>query len=353
MKTTMDYRETIIQALDVLRKRDIADKQPFKARAYQTVITQLKQRQEPVTSFEDVQAMKGLGENIEKKIREILETGQLRSAERAKEMYPLEALEAFQNIYGVGPAKATELTKQGFRTIQDLRTEILRNPKLLNDKQTIGLNYYEQILQRIPRAEMEEHRHILFHYLRPFTAEIVGSFRRGLATSGDIDVLVRVPRGTQNIKQHLVTMVETMKKAGYIEEVLAIGEHKCMAICRRDKTSVARRVDLLMTPEEEYAYSILYFTGSDRFNVAFRQHALEKGYTLNEHALTVVNPSTKAAKPPSEHTLTIVDEKAKPPPPMESEEDIFRFLGLRYVLPTDRIDGKQIRKSGPKIAPRQ
>ena len=125
-----------------------------------------------------------------------------------------------------------------------------------------------------------------------------------------------------------------------------------MAICRRDKTSVARRVDLLMTPEEEYAYSILYFTGSDRFNVAFRQHALEKGYTLNEHALTVVNPSTKAAKPPSEHTLTIVDEKAKPPP-MESEEDIFRFLGLRYVLPTDRIDGKQIRKSGPKIAPRQ
>ena len=141
MKTTMDYRETIIQALDVLRKRDIADKQPFKARAYQTVITQLKQRQEPVTSFEDVQAMKGLGENIEKKIKEILETGQLRSAERAKEMYPLEALEAFQNIYGVGPAKATELTKQGFRTIQDLRTEILRNPKLLNDKQTIGLNY--------------------------------------------------------------------------------------------------------------------------------------------------------------------------------------------------------------------
>jgi DNA polymerase/3'-5' exonuclease PolX len=335
MKTTMDYKDTIIQALDVLRKRDIADKQPFKARAYQTVINQLKQRQEPVTSFDDVQAMKGLGDKIEKKIKEILETGQLRSAERAKELYPLEALEAFQNIYGVGPAKATELTKQGFRSIQDLRNEVKTNPKLLNDKQTVGLNYYEQLLQRIPRAEMEEHRHILFHYLRPFTAEIVGSFRRGLPTSGDIDVLIRVPKGTQNIKQHLSHMANEMKEAGYIEEVLAIGEHKCMAICRRDKTSVARRLDLLMTPEEEYAYSILYFTGSDRFNVAFRQHALEKGYTLNEHALTVVSPGPKAV------------------PPMESEEDIFRFLGLRYVLPTERIDGKQIRRTGPKIAPRQ
>ena len=126
-----------------------------------------------------------------------------------------------------------------------------------------------------------------------------------------------------------------------------------MAICRRDKTSVARRLDLLMTPEEEYAYSILYFTGSDRFNVAFRQHALEKGYTLNEHALTVVNPSTKAAVPPNEHALTNVSPGPKAVPPMESEEDIFRFLGLRYVLPTERIDGKQIRRTGPKIAPRQ
>jgi DNA polymerase/3'-5' exonuclease PolX len=271
----------------------------------------------------------------------------------------------------VGPAKATELTKQGFRSIQDLRNEVKTNPKLLNDKQTVGLNYYEQLLQRIPRAEMEEHQHILFHYLRPFTAEIVGSFRRGMPTSGDIDVLIRVPKGTQNIKQHLVAMVENMKKDGYIEEVLAIGEHKCMAICRRDKTAVARRLDLLMTPEEEYAYSILYFTGSDRFNVAFRQHALEKGYTLNEHALTIVNPGTKAAVPPSEHALTVVNPGTKaavPPsehaltvvspgpkavPPMESEEDIFRFLGLRYVLPTERIDGKQIRRTGPKIAPRQ
>ena len=332
----MDYKDTIIQALDILRKRDLADKLPFKARAYQTVINQLKQRAEPVASFEDVKSMKGMGEQIEKKIKEILETGQLRSAEKAKAMYPIEALTAFQNIYGVGPAKATELTNQGFRTIQELRTHLQTNPKLLNDKQTVGLKYYEQLLERIPREEMIEHQDIILHYLKPFTAEIVGSFRRGLQTSGDIDVLIRVPKGmdSKEVKRHLAQIVENLKKAGYIEEVLAIGEHKCMAICRRDDSSVARRLDLLMTPEEEYAYSVLYFTGSDRFNVGFRQHALEKGYTLNEHILTPTKVESKSV------------------PPMESEEDIFRFLGLRYIPPTERIDSKQIIRRGPKIAPK-
>jgi DNA polymerase beta len=356
-------KETIIQALDILRKRDLADKQPFRARAYQTVITQLKQRTEPVTVWEDVAGMKGMGEKIEKKVKEILATGHLRSAERAKELYPIDALDAFQNIYGVGPAKAMELANQGLRSISELREKIQQNPKLLNDKQKIGLIYYEPLLERIPRAEMEEHRDVLFHYLPSlFTGEIVGSFRRGAITSGDIDVLIRVPKGmsSSDVKTHLAAYVTHLTTAGYIKEVLAIGEHKCMAICQRDETSKSRRLDLLMTPEEEYAYSILYFTGSDRFNVAFRQHALSMGYTLNEHALTVVKAPSKTAAPMNEHALTVVKAPSKtaapmnvkPVPPMATEEDIFRFMGLRYIPPTERVDSKQIiKRSKPRVAP--
>lgn len=331
----MEYKQTIIDALDVVRKRDLADKQPFKARAYQTVITQLKHLEGPVMTMEDLVSIKGMGEAIKKKIQEILETGQLQAAERAKASHPIEALTAFQNIYGVGPAKAMELTAQGFRTIQDLRA----NPAVLNDKQKVGLIYYEQLLERIPREEMEEHCDILLHYL-PFPAEIVGSFRRGLATSGDIDVLLRIPKGLTNVKQHLAQIVSKLIKAGYIQEVLAIGEHKCMAICRRDESSTSRRLDLLMTPEEEYACALLYFTGSDRFNVAFRQHALTKGYTLNEHALTVVKGSANGS----------ANGSAKAVPPMETEQDIFRFLRLRYIPPTERVDNQQIIRMGPSVA---
>ena len=323
----MDYKHLIIDALTVMRKRDLAEKQPFKARAYQTVISQLQQL-ESITSFEQLQNIKGLGEAIQKKIQEIMATGRLASAERAKEKYPIEALSAFQNIYGVGPTKAKELTGLGMRTIDELRTNVQRNPSLLNDKQRIGLAYYEPLLQRIPRDEMDEHKDILEHYL-PFHSEIVGSYRRGAPSSGDIDVLLKMPQGMLPVqgKQQLAQIVQHLTEVKYIVEVLALGEHKCMAICKRDETSTPRRLDLLMVPEDQYAYGLLYFTGSDRFNVAFRQYCLQMGYTLNEKALTPLQ-----------------EKQEKQVIPMVSEKDIFTFLSLQYVAPQDRIDEKQIRR---------
>lgn len=345
----MDFTAHIIDALSVLQQRDLAEKQPFKARAYSTVIKQLKEKQkqgQPIRSYDDLQGITGLGEKIQKKIHEILETGQLRSAEKAKELYHTESLKAFQQIYGVGPVKAKELVDQGFRTIEDIRQAIRQQPSPhgldhvrgviasppLNEKQLVGLHYYEDLLQRIPRQEMDEHKQFLHEYLPAelvFDSEIVGSYRRGLPSSGDIDMLLKAAPVKSVVRtiQHLFTeFVEELKEEGYIKEILALGPHKCMAICQL-AGKPARRLDLLMVPEEEYAYSMLYFTGSDQFNVAFRQHCLSKGYTLNEHALTPLTP---------------LNESVIKPPRMETEQDIFRFVGLRYVAPQDRVDNRQI-----------
>ena len=336
---TTDYKETIIDSLEVLRKRDVADKAVHSARAYAKVITQLKNYNGTITEYDDVKNITGIGAKMEKKIKEILETGSLAAAEKARELYNIDALDALQNIYGVGPAKATDLVKAGIVSISQLREEIKSNPKLLNDKQKIGLKYYEELLERIPRTEMEEHRDIL-HTLLPdemteYDTEIVGSFRREATNSGDIDVLIRVPfnADAKTAKANLELYVKMLEGFGYIEEILALGEHKCMAISRM-YNGKARRLDLLMTPDEEYAYSILYFTGSDRFNVAFRQYAIDKGYTLNEHTLTPIKAGVQT------------------PPYMKTEKDIFKFLGLRYIDPSKRVDGNQIIsiKSRPKVA---
>jgi DNA polymerase beta len=248
----------------------------------------------------------------------------LQSAEKAKEVYHTESLKAFQNIYGVGPVKAKELVDQGFRTIADLRKAIHENQLILHEKQLIGLQYYEDLLERIPREEMDQHRQFLHEYLPAelvFDSEIVGSYRRGLSSSGDIDMLLKAT--TPSITKIFTEFVDDLKEEGYIKHILALGPHKCMAICQLEG-KLARRLDLLIVPQEEYAYSMLYFTGSDRFNVAFRQHCLSKGYTLNEHTLTPLH----ASQPPT--------------PRMETEHDIFRFVGLRYVAPSDRVDGNQI-----------
>ncbi len=339
MATQTNYKQIIIDSLDILRKRDVADKAVFSARAYAKVITQLKLYEGAITSLDDVKNIDGIGVKMEKKIKEILETGSLAAAEKAKELYNIDALDAFQNIYGVGPSKATDLVKAGYTSIQQLRDELKKNPKLLNDKQKIGLKFYEDLLERIPRAEMEEHRDILYTLLpdemSDYDTEIVGSFRREATNSGDIDVLIRVPNGVtpKAAKDSLALYVKMLQGFGYIEEILALGEHKCMAICRM-YNGKARRLDLLMTPDEEYAYAILYFTGSDRFNVAFRTYCESKGYKLNEHTLTPMKSNVQVQ------------------PYMQSEKDIFKFLGLRYIEPSKRVDGNQICpiKSKPKVA---
>ena len=333
----MDYKAAIIDALDIMRKRDIAEKQPFKARAYATVIKQLQQL-DYIHTFEDLQDIKGVGEQIEKKIKEVLATGSLRTAEKAKEVYQLDSLDAFQKIYGVGPVKATELVKLGYRTIEELTAASKKNTLLLNDKQRVGLHYYDDLLERIPREEMDIHRTYLYEFLPAelvFDTEIVGSYRRKAETSGDIDMMIRVPTNvdSKEVAMLLQDYVQTLQKEAYIEEVLALGDHKCMAICRIHPDKPARRLDLLIVPHEEYAYSLLYFTGSDRFNVAFRQHALTKGYTLNEHMLTPIRGDVIQ------------------PPSMETEKDIFTFLGLRYIEPACRVDHQQIVRitSKPKV----
>jgi len=322
-----DQKQTIIDSLEILRKRDVAEKEPFKARAYAKVIAQLKEHPEPIITYEDVKNIKGIGEKISKKIQEILETGQLQSAVKAMERYPIAALDQLQNIYGVGPAKAKELVDAGIHSVNQLREEVQKNPKLLHDKQKVGLQYYEDLLERIPRKEMEEHERML-RDLRPkawkkYQMDLVGSFRREAATSGDIDVLIRIPKEAKDAKEQLAEYVRVLQESNYVEEVLALGEHKCMAICRLPNQK-ARRLDLLLTPDEEYAYALLYFTGSDKFNVAFRQHALHNNYTLNEHALTPIQ------------------EGVRPVPYMPTERSIFQFLKLRYVEPKHRVDGNQI-----------
>ena len=58
-------------------------------------------------------------------------------------------------IYGVGPKKAIELSKQ-VTSIDELK----QRQELLNDTQKIGLKYFDDIQERIPRKEIDEYNEI-------------------------------------------------------------------------------------------------------------------------------------------------------------------------------------------------
>lgn len=174
-------------------KHDKADPQhAFKSLAYKKAMEAINSL-DSVTSVADVKGLKGVGDKIVKKIEEILATGSLKAADRVEERLDLKTFKLLEGIHGIGPVKAKSLVEAGFTTIEALRLGVAADPKLLTKAQTLGLRHYEAGLLRIPRAEMIEHEARLRSLWEEngLVGTLVGSYRRGAADSGDIDVLLR------------------------------------------------------------------------------------------------------------------------------------------------------------------
>ena len=95
-----------------------------------------------------------------------------------------------------------------------------------------------------------------------------------------------------------------------------------MVITKLNDESVARRMDFLYTPPDEYAFALLYFTGSKEFNTSMRQYALNNDLTLNEHGFHTMKNKKKEEKI---NSISFVTEK-----------DIFDYLNLEYKEPHER-----------------
>jgi DNA polymerase/3'-5' exonuclease PolX len=327
--TTMatDFKDTILRELETLRLADLYRKQSFPARAYQAAIETIKGISGPITKPEDTRGLEGIGSKIQLKIQEIISTGSLRAAAEAKRDLPIEAFQALLGVHGVGPVKAKELIEVGITSIEGLRKASEENSKFLTAAQKLGLKYYDDALLRIPREEMVEHENTILPGLsEEFEGTIVGSYRRGAASSGDIDVLLTLPDSMSKKDQGalFLRMIDLFKEVNYIVDTLSSGPTKFLGYCQVEEKPV-RRLDLLMIPKAEYACAILYFTGSQQFNVAFRSYALSKGYTLNEHRLEATREG-----------IPVV-------PVFNTEKDIFDFLGLQYVEPTMRRDARDVK----------
>ena len=318
----MDKKKQILEILNILRQKATAEADKFRAIAFSKAIKAIE-KLPAVTSLDDLIGVPGVGSGVKDRVAELFETGHLLEAEEAKEEYSLDAYNVLQEVHGIGPAKARDLiTKHGIKTIAQLQEKATANPELLTHAQTIGLTYIEDLKKRIPRAEMEKHEAYVRRQLpKEFEMVVVGSYRRGLPNSGDFDVMITSRSLTELVAaSHFQQFIDLLADEGYLRGEFARGDHKFMGVCRLPRHQTHRHVDLLLCNPDEYWYTILYFTGSDVFNVSMRRYALTKGYSLSEHGLKRVRDGVPA------------------PPVMNSEKDIFDFLGFEYVKPSDRIN---------------
>ena len=312
-KASVEKRNNIMMIFGKLYQYE---KGSFKARAYGNAINSLKMvTDDSELTDENLMKMNGVGQSLLTKIKEIMSTGTCSLYEKIKDYK--DPKKVFEDIHAVGPKKAKELVDMGFKTIDELRNAPNVN-NILNDKQKIGLQFYDDILARIPRGEIVSHEEILKSMLKKVdpNAEltIAGSYRRGKSESGDIDVLLK-----SKDKKTYKKFIEILTDIKYLHpDHLAVGPKKYNGLAKLPNCLIHRRIDIMYTTPAEYPFAILYFTGSMEFNAKMRGLALEKGLSMNEYSLKDSN------------TKKVIDHK------FNVEKDIFDYLGMEWVEPVDR-----------------
>ncbi|XP_072164919.1 DNA polymerase beta-like [Diadema setosum] len=302
-----------------------------KHNAYRKAASVLAKYPTRIKSGDEAKKLDGIGEKIAKKIDEVIATGKLEKLEKIRKDDKSEAINMLTRVSGIGPVAARKLVMEdGIMSIEDLR----KNADKLNHHQQIGLRHFEDFERRIPRDEVTRMEVIIKQLIadedEDYVATVCGSYRRGAASSGDMDILLTHPSFIAKDKKKpelLTAVVKKLVDSKIATESISQGDTKFMGVIRLPEKEAKegeerhfRRLDIRLIPHDQYHCGTLYFTGSDMFNKNMRAKALEEGFTLNEYT---IRPMGSTGIPGE-------------PLPVTSEEDLFDYIGMKYKAPSER-----------------
>ncbi|KAL7424399.1 hypothetical protein Q5752_000081 [Cryptotrichosporon argae] len=308
----------------------VQGKSDFAIRGYQKAAGIMRRTAYPITSGAQARGIKGIGTGMADRIDEFLSGAPGRAHYEDTEQ--VRTIAMFKDIYGVGKVLANQLYRRGAVTMDDLR-----DPSFgLTAGQMLGIDLYDDLKSRIPRAECRliyEQIQAAAHAVDPkLLVEIMGSYRRGQDTSGDVDILI-TRDDADGIAHHgvLKQIIGTLTAQGIITHSLSQPtdwdalEAKWMGVGRLGDGK-HRRIDILTIPFSSWGAALLYFTGNEVFNRSLRLYARKRGYTLNQRGLYgAVHRDAKGNKL-TEGTLVA----------SRTEQEIFDVLGIRWRAPEHR-----------------
>lgn len=323
------YNDEFIKALSELEDIMMRQGEPFRARAYHKAVETIMKYPNDITDPDQLADLPGIGKTIMSKLHEYVKTGTLRALEK----YRNDPMNTLTKVYGIGPKKAKAFIAEGLDTIEKLKA----NPDKLTAAQKLGVQYFDDIEMRIPRDEITEYQKAFERVFKTSVPagsnfEIVGSYRRGASTSGDIDMIIT---NSNDNRKAFTDFLQALQDAGIIIHLLSKGKTKSLTIGQLPGKP-ARRIDLMYSPPQEYAFATLYFTGSKAFNTMQRQRALDLGYTLNEHGMHKMVNGRKGAKVEGN---------------FPDEQSIFTFLGMKYKKPNERLGGRSVELLSENASP--
>lgn len=287
----------------------------------------------------------GIGQYMKTHIEELVSTGACREFEKILRSIPAGLLKMLR-IRGVGPKKVKLFYSElKIHDIQGL--EQAAKDGLLAKLPGMGEKSQKEILEGIKEhsrfdlersliseALMEAEKYIdhMKKCKNVKRIEYAGSLRRRKETIGDVDLLVGIASGSSDssakVMDHFVKYKEIMK-------VLANGKTKSAVILES-----GIQVDLRVVDDNVFGAAMHYFTGSKAHNIKVRDMAKKKGLKVNEYGV---------------FKRTHDKEKGKLIA-CKTEEDMFKAVGLPYIIPElrkgdDEIEfaKKYVGKKMPKL----
>lgn len=297
---------------------EIRGENVFKVRAFSRAADTIDRYGSPVASLDEqsLASIPGIGKNIARKIREIVDTGTFQELEEVKSGIPDSLIELLR-LEGIGPKTvATLWNKLSVQSIDDLEREARRHRiralrgfgEKKEESYLKAIAVYREQAGRMTRLEADEVVDRVRPAFSPGTYEIAGSYRRGKSTIGDIDVVTTEPAHTINPRLRSIA-----------DEIIDEGEK------RTSFRVLGKRVDVRFSRPQQFGSMLLYLTGSKAFNIRLREIAIAKGYKLNEYGI-------------EDRTGGIRRD-------FESEQEIFAFLSMDPVVPELREDWGEVERS--------
>ncbi|CAI5521427.1 unnamed protein product, partial [Closterium sp. Naga37s-1] len=251
-----------------------------------------------IRSAQQVQGLPSIGSSLEGKIQEILSYGMIKKLRAYQADDMVRTLALFGTVWGVGPRTARRFYSAGHRSLRQLAADPGLTPT-----QRIALRFHEDMNKRIPRDEVAAMAALVVkdgEALQPGISIVCGgSYRRGKATSGDMDFIITHPDGASH-RGFLEKLVSCLKLVGFLSEDLMVGTHHSQqphgegkgvdtyfGLCRQAGREQRHRIDFKVYPWEQYPFGLIQWTGNDVFNRRMRLFAEAKGYRLDDHGLVL------------------------------------------------------------------
>ena len=260
----------------------------YQVLAYRRAATTIRESARPVAELAlsgRATDLPGIGKTIEAKIVQAVEGGEIEALAKQRTLVPADVV-SFMRLPGLGPKTARRIWLElGVTTLEQLREAA--ETQRLRALRGLGAKTEERVLEALARPKRKQEVRPLLGRGLPAVLGVVaalrehpaadlvseaGSVRRRKETFRDLDIIATASDSS--------ALIERFTTLDWVAEVAAKGTTKATVVAHD-----GLRFDLRVVPPESYGNLLQHFTGSKEHNVALREDAVRRGFSVSEYGV--------------------------------------------------------------------